>query len=173
MVGPSIARSHIALRDNTGPCPVYPHLEVPAKLGAGRVRDDIKIALKANLDFVELDGMQGSTGAGGTEVMEYVGIPTIASIQEAIDALEEIGRSGEMQIVLMGGLRDGIDGVKALCLGADAVAFGSSTIIAGGYIACMQCSHYLSQVEEARVGLSTDTLERGMMVQVELERVAA
>ena len=43
----------------------------------------------------------------------------------------------------------------------------------GTYIACMQCSHYLSQVEEARVGLSTGTLEPGMMVMVELERAAA
>ena len=39
----------------------------------------------------------------------------------------------------MGGLRDGIDAVKALCLGADATAFGTSVIIAGGCIACMQC----------------------------------
>jgi glutamate synthase domain-containing protein 2 len=29
--------------------------------------------------------------------------------------------------------------VKALCLGADAAAFGTSVIIAGGCIACMQC----------------------------------
>ncbi len=43
----------------------------------------------------------------------------------------------------------------------------------GTYIACMQCSHYLSQVEEARVELSTGRLESGMMVQAELERVAA
>jgi len=114
-------------------------LPVSVKLGAGRVHDDIKIAVKDGFDFVELDGMQGSTGAGSAEVMEYVGIPTIAAIIEALDALEEIDSRQKIQIVLMGGIRDGIDAVKALCLGADAAAFGTSTIIAGGCIACMQC----------------------------------
>ncbi len=114
-------------------------LPVSVKLGAGRIRDDIKIAVKDGFDFVELDGMQGSTGAGSAEVMEYVGIPTIAAIVEAVAALEEIGRRQDIELVLMGGLRDGVDAVKALCLGADAAAFGTSTIIAGGCIACMQC----------------------------------
>ena len=96
-------------------------LPVSVKLGAGRVRDDIKIAVKDGFDFVELDGMQGSTGAGSAEVLDYVGIPTIGAIIEAEEALEEsIGRRQDIQIVLMGGLRDGIDAVKALCLGADA-----------------------------------------------------
>ena len=114
-------------------------LPVSVKLGAGRVRDDIKIAVKDGFDFIELDGMQGSTGAGSAEVLEYVGIPTIAAIIEAIDALEEIDARDRIQLVLMGGLRDGIDAVKALCLGADAAAFGTATIVAGGCIACMQC----------------------------------
>jgi glutamate synthase domain-containing protein 2 len=114
-------------------------LPVSVKLGAGRVRDDIKIAYKDGFDFIELDGMQGSTGAGGAEVMEYVGVPTLAAICQAIEALKEVEGLGKVQIVLMGGLRDGIDVVKSLCLGADAAAFGTSAIIAGGCIACMQC----------------------------------
>ena len=114
-------------------------LPVSVKLGAGRVSDDIKIAVKDGFDFIELDGMQGSTGAGSAEVIDYVGVPTLPAIIEAIDALEEIGRRQDIEIVLMGGIRDGVDAVKALCLGADAVAFGTSTIIAGGCIACMQC----------------------------------
>ncbi len=114
-------------------------LPVSVKLGAGRIRDDIKIAAKDGFDFVELDGMQGSTGAGSSEVIDNVGIPTLPAIIEAIEALEEIGARDKIQLVLMGGLRDGVDAVKALCLGADAAAFGTSVIIAGGCIACMQC----------------------------------
>jgi len=114
-------------------------LPVSVKLGAGRVRDDVKIATKDEFDFIELDGMQGSTGAGSAEVLEYVGIPTLAAIIEAIEALEEIEARHKIQLVLMGGLRDGIDAVKSLCLGADAVAFGTAAIVAGGCIACMQC----------------------------------
>ena len=63
------------LREATG----Y-RLPVSIKLGAGRVRDDIKIAVKDGFDFVELDGMQGSTGAGSAEVIDYVGIPTLPAI---------------------------------------------------------------------------------------------
>ena len=48
-------------------------LPVSVKLGAGRVSDDVKIAVKDGFDFIELDGMQGSTGAGSAEVIDYVG----------------------------------------------------------------------------------------------------
>ncbi len=113
---------------------------VSIKLGAGRIRDDIKIAFKDGLDFVELDGMQGGTGAAGNEVLEYVGIPTIAAIMEALDGLEEIDARDKLPIVLMGGIKDGVDAVKAIALGATAVGLGTSMLIAGGCIACMQCS---------------------------------
>jgi len=113
-------------------------IPVSVKLGAGRVRDDIKIAWKDGFDFVELDGMQGSTGAAGNEVLEFVGIPTLSAIQEARDALTEVGGL-DMPIVLMGGIKDGADTMKALALGAHAVAMGTSAIIAGGCIACLQC----------------------------------
>ncbi len=53
---------------------------VSVKMGAGRVRDDIKIAYKDGFDFVQLDGMQGSTGASSAEVLENAGIPTLAAL---------------------------------------------------------------------------------------------
>ena len=147
------------LREATG----Y-RLPVSVKLGAGRVRDDIKIAVKDGFDFVELDGMQGATGAGSGEVIDHVGIPTLPAIMEALEALEEIGRRQDIQIVLMGGLRDGIDAVKALCLGADAAAFGTSVLIAGGCIACMQC-----HVGQCVTGIATQDPEHEKRYQASVE----
>ena len=147
------------LREATG----Y-RLPVSVKLGAGRVSDDVKIAVKDGFDFIELDGMQGSTGAGSAEVIDYVGVPTLPAIIEAIDALEEIGRRQDIELVLMGGIRDGIDAVKALCLGADAVAFGTSTIIAGGCIACMQC-----HIGQCVTGIATQDPEHEKRYQAEVE----
>jgi len=125
---------------------------ISIKLGAGRIRDDIKIALKDGLDFIELDGLQGGTGAAGNEVLEYVGIPTIAALQEALDGLEEIEATGRLPIVLMGGIKDGVDAAKAIALGATAVGLGTSMLISGGCIACMQCS-----VGNCVVGAATQT----------------
>jgi len=139
-------------------------LPVSVKLGAGRIRDDIKIAVKDGFDFVELDGMQGSTGAGGAEVMEHVGIPTVAAIIEALDALEEVGCRDKIELVLMGGIRDGVDAVKALCLGADAVAMGTAAIIAGGCIACMQC-----HVGQCVTGIATQDPEHEQRYKPQVE----
>lgn len=143
-------------------------IPVSVKLGAGRVRDDIKIAYKDGFDFVELDGLQGSTGAASHEVLEYVGIPTLSAIQEAMDALGELDATGaairNMPIVLMGGVKDGVDVAKALALGAHAVALGTGAIIAGGCIACLQC-----HVGSCVVGIATQDPEHEKRYNVPVE----
>ncbi|WP_022665868.1 glutamate synthase-related protein [Desulfospira joergensenii] len=130
-------------------------LPVSIKLGAGRTRDDVKIAYKDMLDFVELDGLQGGTGAGGNEVLEYVGIPTISAIMEAMDGLAEIDAQGELPIVLMGGIQTGVDAAKAIALGATAVGVGTPMLLAGGCIGCMKCSS-----GSCPVGLATQDPKR-------------
>ena len=124
------------------------------KMGAGRVNDDIKIAYKDGFDFVELDGLQGSTGAASTEVLENVGIPTLSGVQEAIDGLREIDAGNDMDLVMMGGIKDGVDVVKMLALGAHCTSVGTAAIIAGGCIACMQC-----HVGTCPVGIATQDKE--------------
>ena len=138
---------------------------ISIKLGAGRIRDDIKIALKDGLDFIELDGLQGGTGAAGNEVLEYVGIPTLAAIQEALDGLEEIDAKGQLPVVLMGGVKDGVDTAKAVALGAAAVGLGTSTLIAAGCITCMQCS-----VGRCFIGAATQ--DKDHVERFEIERRA-
>ncbi len=115
-------------------------IPVSLKLGGGRTRDDVKIAFKDGLDFIELDGLQGGTGATGDEVAEYVGIPTMAALMEAVDGLEEIDAGGQLPIVLMGGIQNGVDAAKAIALGASAVALGTAMLVAGGCTGCMRCS---------------------------------
>ena len=49
----------------------------------------------------------------------------------------------------------------------------SDTDVYGSYAACIQCSHYLTEAEEARLGLSGAQLEHGDPVSLGLKRVAA
>jgi len=139
-------------------------IPISVKLGAGRVRDDIKIAYKDGFDYVSLDGLQGSTGAAGHEVLEYVGIPTLSAIQEAMDALDEVGGRNKMPVVLMGGINDGVSAAKALALGAHAVAMGTSVLIAGGCIACLQC-----HIGHCVVGIATQDPEHEKRYNVPVE----
>ena len=83
---------------------------------------------------------------------------------EALEALDEIGARDKIQLVLMGGLRDGVDAVKALCLGADAVAFGTSVIVAGGCISCMQC-----HVGQCVTGIATQDPEHEKRYKPQVE----
>ncbi|MFO1058193.1 MAG: glutamate synthase-related protein [Dongiaceae bacterium] len=139
-------------------------IPISIKLGAGRVRDDIKIAFKDGFDFIELDGMQGSTGAASHEVLEHVGIPTLSAIQEAKDALAEVDGGDAMSIVLMGGIKDGLEAAKAIALGANAIAVGTSAIIAGGCIACLQC-----HVGQCVVGIATQDPQHEKRYNVPVE----
>jgi methylamine---glutamate N-methyltransferase subunit C len=100
------------------------------KMGASRVFDDVKLAAKAGADVIVVDGMEGGTGASPAILQEHTGIPTLAAVCEARAALEDSGLYGEVQLIIAGGIRDGVDAAKAMALGADAVYIGTAALIA-------------------------------------------
>ncbi len=102
------------------------------KVGATRTYYDVKLAVKAGADVVVVDGMQGGTAATQDVFIEHVGIPTLAAIPQAVQALQEMGRHRKVQLIISGGIRSGADVAKAMALGADAVAIGTAALIALG-----------------------------------------
>jgi methylamine---glutamate N-methyltransferase subunit C len=106
--------------------PVY------VKIGATRVFHDVTLAVHAGADVVVVDGMQGGTAATQLAFIEHVGIPTLAAVRQAVDALEDLNVKGQVQLIVSGGIRTGADVAKALALGADAVAIGQGMLVALG-----------------------------------------
>ena len=102
------------------------------KIGATRTFNDVKLAAIAGADVVVVDGMQGGTAATQTVFIEHVGIPTLAAVRQAVEALEELNLLGVVQLVVSGGIRTGADVAKALAMGADAVSIGQGMLMALG-----------------------------------------
>jgi glutamate synthase domain-containing protein 2 len=115
---------------------------------------------------IVLDGMQGGTAATQEVFIEHVGIPILAAIPQAVEALQELGMHRKVQLVVSGGIRSGADVAKALALGADAVSIGVAALIAlgdnapehdEGYRAIGSAAGYYDDWHEGRdpAGIST------------------
>ena len=102
------------------------------KVGATRPYYDVALAVKSGADVVVLDGMQGGTAATQDVFIEHVGIPILAAIRPAVQALQDLGMHRKVQLIVSGGIRHGADVAKALALGADAVAIGTAALVALG-----------------------------------------
>jgi glutamate synthase domain-containing protein 2 len=102
------------------------------KVGATRTYYDVALAVKAGADAIVLDGMQGGTAATQDVFIEHVGIPILAAIPQAVEALRELDMHRQVQLIVSGGIRTGADVAKALALGADAVSIGVAAMIALG-----------------------------------------
>jgi glutamate synthase domain-containing protein 2 len=72
------------------------------------------------------------TAATQTVFIEHVGIPTLAAVRQAVDALEDLNMKGKVQLIVSGGIRTGADVAKAIAMGADAVSIGQGILVALG-----------------------------------------
>ena len=102
------------------------------KVGATRVFNDVKLAVHSGADVVVVDGMQGGTAATQTCFIEHVGIPTLAAVRQAVDALEDLNMKGKVQLIVSGGIRTGADVAKAIAMGADSVSLGQGILMSMG-----------------------------------------
>ena len=125
------------------------------KIGATRVSNDVKLAVEAGADVVVVDGMVGGTAASQDVFMEHTGIPTLAAVRLAGEALREVGMDGTVQLIVSGGIRTGADVAKALALGADAVSVGMGSLVALG------CNSATAMIDGAEVDVTDDYARLG------------
>ena len=105
-------------------------IPIQLKLGAARVYDDVRMAVKCDPDSIYIDGMEGGTGAGPHLATEDTGVPGMAGIRQARKAIDDLGKRGDITLIYAGGIRNGADVAKAIALGADAIAIGHSAMMA-------------------------------------------
>ncbi|NND22489.1 MAG: Rieske 2Fe-2S domain-containing protein [Silicimonas sp.] len=120
------------VRDRTGGIPIG------YKLSAQHIEKDIDAALEVGVDYIILDGRGGGTGAAPIIFRDNISVPTIPALARARRHLDTSDRR-DVTLVITGGLRKPADFIKALALGADAVAVSNSAIQAIGCLAMRAC----------------------------------
>jgi len=110
------------------------------KLSVNHIEKDIQFALDASADYIILDGRGGGTGAAPKMFRDHISVPTIPALARAGKYLNEQGASGEVTLIITGGLRVPIDFVKAMVLGADGVAISNSAMQSIGCVAERICN---------------------------------
>lgn len=122
------------VRELTGGIPVG------FKLSANHIERDIQFALDASADYIILDGRGGGTGAAPEMFRDHISVPTIPALARARHYLDQQNASGRVTLIVTGGLRQPIDFVKAMALGADGIALANSAIQAIGCVGARMCN---------------------------------
>ncbi len=143
-------------------------IPVGFKLAASHIEKDIDFALKVGVDYIILDGRGGGTGSAPRILRDHINVPTIPALARARRHLMENGVK-DVSLVITGGLRTAADFVKALMLGADAVAIGNSAIQAIGCLGMRACDS-----NNCPVGIATqkDHLRKRLIIDESAQRLA-
>jgi methylamine---glutamate N-methyltransferase subunit C len=110
------------------------------KLSANHIEEDLQFALDAGADYIILDGRGGGTGAAPEIFRDHISVPTIPALARARRYLDEQGVSGQVTLIITGGLRTPTDFIKAMALGADGIAISNSAMQSIGCVAARICN---------------------------------
>ena len=87
---------------------------------------------KAYADLITISGHDGGTGASPLSSIRYAGSPWELGLSEAHQALRASDLRHKVRLQADGGLKTGLDVVKAAILGAESFGFGTGPMIAMG-----------------------------------------
>ncbi len=139
-------------------------VKLVAEAGVGTVAAGVA---KAGADLITIAGYDGGTGASPLTSVKHAGAPWELGLAETQQTLVRNGLRGRVRLQADGGLKTGLDVVKAAILGADSFGFGTAPMIAMG------CKYLrICHLNNCATGVATqhETLRR-LHFKGEVERV--
>ncbi|MCU7872912.1 MAG: Rieske 2Fe-2S domain-containing protein [Candidatus Thiodiazotropha sp. (ex Lucinoma borealis)] len=136
-------------------------IPIGVKLSAQHIERDIEAALQIGVDYIILDGRGGGTGAAPLIFRDNISVPTIPALARARRYLDKKGRN-DVSLVITGGLRLPADFIKAMALGADAIAVSNSALQAIGCLGMRAC-----HTNNCPVGIATQKPDLRRRLKIE------
>ena len=142
-------------------------IPVGFKMSAQHIEKDIDAALEVGVDYIILDGRGGGTGAAPLIFRDNISVPTIPALARARRHLDRSG-AHQVSLVATGGLRQPADYVKAMALGADAIALSNAPMQAIGCLGMRACN-----TNNCPVGIATqkDHLRARLKINASAKRL--
>ncbi|MDY0050319.1 MAG: glutamate synthase large subunit, partial [Halothiobacillaceae bacterium] len=104
-------------------------VKLVAEPGVGTIAAGVA---KAYADLITISGYDGGTGASPLTSVKYAGSPWELGLSEAHQTLRANDLRGKVRLQTDGGLKTGLDVIKAAILGAESFGFGTGPMIAMG-----------------------------------------
>ncbi len=104
-------------------------VKLVAEAGVGTIAAGV---VKAYADLITISGYDGGTGASPVTSVKYAGSPWELGLAETHQILLNNGLRGRVRLQVDGGLKTGLDVIKAAILGAESFGFGTMPMMAMG-----------------------------------------
>ena len=104
-------------------------VKLVAEAGVGTIAAGVA---KAYADLITISGYDGGTGASPLTSIRYAGAPWELGLAETHQTLRGNDLRGKVRVQTDGGLKTGLDVVKAAILGAESFGFGTAPMVALG-----------------------------------------